>query len=129
MTGRAIHETRRYQDEHGADLLGRFAGLLAIPSASDDAGGLDRNAIWIRDALNDAGARAAVTQVPGAAPVVFGRIDGSPGGLRDAPNREGRRLRHPRAGRQWQRLHVRTVACAAINSARNVHVELRPGRL
>ena len=57
-----------------------FAELLSIPNDAGLPGGIDRNAIWIRDELMRRGARAAVTQIPGAAPLVFGRIDGDPGG-------------------------------------------------
>ncbi len=74
-----VAAARRHRQEHGAAILREFAELLALPNVAGDPG-LDRNAIWIRDALRRRGARAAVTQIPGAAPVVFGRIDGTPAG-------------------------------------------------
>jgi acetylornithine deacetylase/succinyl-diaminopimelate desuccinylase-like protein len=69
---------RRRREAEGGALLESYAGLLAIPAG--DPAGLDRSAVWIRDTLNELGARAAVTQIPGIPPLVFGRIDGEPGG-------------------------------------------------
>jgi acetylornithine deacetylase/succinyl-diaminopimelate desuccinylase-like protein len=77
---KALEETRTYRESVGPAILGSFADLLAIPNVAASPGGLDRNAIWIRDELMRRGARAAVTQIPGAAPLVFGRVDGEPGG-------------------------------------------------
>ena len=76
----AVIEARRYRESHGPEILAMVAELFAIPNVASDPDGLDRTAIWIRDQLTARGVRAAVTQIPGAAPVVFGRIDGEPGG-------------------------------------------------
>jgi len=76
----ALDEARRYRDLVGSAVLKSFAELLSIPNTVGSPGGIDRNAIWIRDELMRRGARAAVTQIPGAAPLVFGRVDGEPGG-------------------------------------------------
>ncbi|MCJ7725324.1 MAG: M20/M25/M40 family metallo-hydrolase [Acidimicrobiia bacterium] len=75
-----LDEARAYRDSVGPAILHSFAELLAIPNVAAMPGGIDRNAIWIRDELMRRGARSAVTQLPGAAPIVFGRIDGEPGG-------------------------------------------------
>lgn len=77
----AVARARRHRDESGPQILAEIAEFFAIPNVASDASGVDRTAIWIRDALAGAGARAAVTQVPGAPPVVFGRIDGAPSGI------------------------------------------------
>jgi len=77
---RALEESRKYREAVGPQILSSFAELLSIPNVPGLPGGIDRNAIWIRDELMRRGARAAVTQIPGAAPLVFGRIDGEPGG-------------------------------------------------
>lgn len=74
-----VAAARRHRQEHGPAILSEFIELLALPNVAGDPG-LDRNAIWIRDALRRRGVRAAVTQIPGAAPVIFGRVDGSPAG-------------------------------------------------
>jgi len=74
----ALTESRRYREAVAPEILGSLAEFLAIPNVTP--GGLDRNAIWIRDELMRRGARSAVTQIPGAAPLVFGRVDGEPGG-------------------------------------------------
>jgi acetylornithine deacetylase/succinyl-diaminopimelate desuccinylase-like protein len=75
----AVAEARRYRDSHGHEIVATVAELFSIPNVASDPG-LDRTAIWIRDHLAARGVRAAITQIPGAAPVVFGRIDGEPGG-------------------------------------------------
>ena len=77
---KALEESRTYRETVGPAILGSFAELLSIPNVAANPGGVDRNAIWIRDELMRRGARAAVTQIPGAAPLVFGRVDGEPGG-------------------------------------------------
>jgi acetylornithine deacetylase/succinyl-diaminopimelate desuccinylase-like protein len=74
-----VARARRHRTDHGGKILEDFAEFLAIPNVAGDPG-LDRAAIWIRDALRRRGARAAVTQIPGAAPIVFGRFDGRPSG-------------------------------------------------
>jgi acetylornithine deacetylase/succinyl-diaminopimelate desuccinylase-like protein len=74
----ALAEARRYRETVGPEILASFAEFLSIPDVT--SGGVDRNAIWIRDELMRRGARSAVTQIPGAAPLVFGRVDGEPGG-------------------------------------------------
>jgi acetylornithine deacetylase/succinyl-diaminopimelate desuccinylase-like protein len=76
----AVAVARGHRDRHGAEILARFAELLAIPNTADDPDGLHRTAVWIRDALNERGARAALTALPDAPPVVTGRLDGVPGG-------------------------------------------------
>jgi len=76
----ALQEARRYRAAVGPEILASFAQFLSIPNTPGPSGGLDRNAIWIRDELMRRGARTAVTQIPGAAPIVFGRVDGRPGG-------------------------------------------------
>jgi len=76
----ALDEARRYRESVGPAILSSFADLLSIPNTARNPGGIDRNAIWIRDELTRRGARAAVTQIPGAAPLVFGRVDGESGG-------------------------------------------------
>ena len=80
MYEQALEEARRYRAAVGPEILASFAQFLSIPNVPGPSGGLDRNAIWIRDELMRRGARTAVTQIPGAAPVVFGRVDGEPGG-------------------------------------------------
>jgi len=77
---KALQESRRYRAAVGPEILASFAEFLSIPNVPGTSGGLDRNAIWIRDELMRRGARTAVTQIPGAAPIVFGRVDGRPGG-------------------------------------------------
>ncbi|MBU1866714.1 MAG: M20/M25/M40 family metallo-hydrolase [Actinobacteria bacterium] len=76
----ALDEARRYRESVGPAILASFAELLSIPNVAGTPGGIDRNATWIRDELMRRGTRAAVTQIPGAAPLVFGRVDGAPGG-------------------------------------------------
>ena len=79
-TDAAVAAARAHRDAAGAAILGRFAELLAIRNVAADPDGLQRTAEWIRDALDERGARAALTALPDAPPVVVGRVDGRPGG-------------------------------------------------
>ena len=65
--------------DHAA-LLSSLLELLAIPNTNSDPDGLAANATWIRERFASAGADAEVFGLPGAAPVVVGRIAGRPGG-------------------------------------------------
>ena len=75
----AVAAARAHRRRHGAAILRRFADLLALRSVASEPEGLQRAAEWIRDALNDRGGRAALASLPGAPPVVVGRVNGRPG--------------------------------------------------
>ncbi len=55
-------------------VLGEFTDFLRIPNVAADPAGLRRNAEWIRSALQRRGVQAALLQVPGAVPAVFGEL-------------------------------------------------------
>jgi acetylornithine deacetylase/succinyl-diaminopimelate desuccinylase-like protein len=78
-TSAALAASRAHRQEHGPAILGRFADLLSIRNVASDPAGLQRTAEWIRDALDKAGASAAITALPDAAPVVMGRVTGRAG--------------------------------------------------
>jgi len=82
MSDEALAAARAYRQAAGAEVLREFAEFLALPNVGSVPADVQRNAVWIRDALVRRGARAATMALPGAAPVVTGRIDGKPGGPR-----------------------------------------------
>jgi acetylornithine deacetylase/succinyl-diaminopimelate desuccinylase-like protein len=77
--GDPVAAARAHRRRNAAAILGRFADLLAIRNVASDPEGLQRVAEWIRDALNDRGGRVALAALPGAPPVVVGRVNGRPG--------------------------------------------------
>ncbi len=66
---------RAYREAHAARILRDFAALLAIPNVASDSVNIRRNAERLRSQLADRGVRAELLRVPGAPPVVFGRLD------------------------------------------------------
>ncbi len=68
----AAHEHRRAQ---AASILSEFAGLLRLPNVSRDLPAVRANAAAIAALLGERGVAAETLELPGAAPVVAGRID------------------------------------------------------
>ena len=67
----AVH----HREAHGPRILQDYAALLAIPNVASDAANIRRNATVLRTLLAERGVRAELLTVPGAPPVVFGRLD------------------------------------------------------
>ncbi len=65
---------RAYREAHGAQILGDFRRLLAMPNVASDSIGINRNAAYIRDALAELGVQAELLRVPGAPPIVYGEL-------------------------------------------------------
>lgn len=76
-----IVAARAYYQSHGAEILARYAELLAIPNVAADPEGLARNARWLRDALAERGVEATLWTSPGVPSVVHGRLT-APGATR-----------------------------------------------
>lgn len=72
---------RAHRQAHGAEILARYAELLAIPNVASDLPNMRRNAAWIRDALTARGVEVDLWTLPDVPPVVFGRLD-APGATR-----------------------------------------------
>ena len=66
---------RAHRESDGPGILRRYAEFLALPNVARDSLAIARNAAYLRDRLTALGARAELLQVPGASPVVFGRLD------------------------------------------------------
>jgi len=66
---------RAYRQQDGPGILGRYAEFLALPNVARDSAGIERNAAFLLDRLTALGVRAELLRVPGAPPVVFGRLD------------------------------------------------------
>jgi len=65
---------RAYRDTHGARILREYSELLSIPNVASDSAGIWRNAGYIRDELARRGVESRLLTLPGANPIVFGRI-------------------------------------------------------
>jgi len=72
---------RSHRNADGPGILRRYAAFLALPNVATDSIDIRRNAAYVRDALAAVGVRAELLAVPGAPPVVFGRLD-APGATR-----------------------------------------------
>lgn len=66
---------RAFRDQHGPRILRDYAELLSIPNVASDSVGIWANAEYIRDALANRGVQARLLTLPGANPIVFGRLD------------------------------------------------------
>ena len=69
---------RAHRNARGADIIHEFAELLALPNVASDSAGIRKNAEWIRDAFQKRGVSMSFLEIPGASPIVLGRLD-SPG--------------------------------------------------
>ena len=64
-------------ETHAASILGEFSDLLAIPNVAADPPALEAVAAWIVEAFSRRGVVASSHSMPGAPPIVVGRIPGS----------------------------------------------------
>ncbi|MCK5650276.1 MAG: M20/M25/M40 family metallo-hydrolase, partial [Gemmatimonadetes bacterium] len=65
---------RAYREENGARIIREFAELLSMPNVASDSAGIYRNAVYIRDRLSRLGVESRLLELPGAPPVVYGRV-------------------------------------------------------
>jgi acetylornithine deacetylase/succinyl-diaminopimelate desuccinylase-like protein len=65
---------RAHRERYGAEIIGDFAALLALPNVASDTAGIVRNAAYLHDALRELGVRAELLTVPGASPIVYGEL-------------------------------------------------------
>jgi acetylornithine deacetylase/succinyl-diaminopimelate desuccinylase-like protein len=66
---------RGYRERHAARIVRDFSELLSLPNVATDTAGIRRNADYLQRALSARGVRAELLELPGASPVVFGRLD------------------------------------------------------
>ncbi|MCZ6857925.1 MAG: M20/M25/M40 family metallo-hydrolase [Gemmatimonadetes bacterium] len=70
-----VEAVRAYRVAHGPAILKGFAELLSIPNVARDSVGINRNAVYIRDALRELGVQSELLRLPGAPPIVYGELD------------------------------------------------------
>ncbi len=70
----AIELAREYRNRHGAEILGEFAELLAMPCVASDAENTRLNARHIAGALRRRGVHVELFERPDAPPIVFGSL-------------------------------------------------------
>ena len=72
---------RAHRKARGAEIIREFSEFLAIPNVASDSAGIRKNAAWIRDAFQKRGVTVTFLEIPGAPPIVLGRLD-TPGATR-----------------------------------------------
>jgi acetylornithine deacetylase/succinyl-diaminopimelate desuccinylase-like protein len=72
---------RAHRNARGWDILREFAEFLALPNVASDSVGIRKNAEWICNAFQKRGVALSLLELPGAPPLIFGRLD-SPGASR-----------------------------------------------
>lgn len=70
-----LDAARAHRESDGPGILRRYAEFLALPNVARDSLDIARNAAYLRERLTALGVRAELLEVPGAPPVVFGRLD------------------------------------------------------
>ena len=70
-----VEAVRAYRVAHGPAILKGFAELLSIPNVARDSAGINRNAVYIRDALRELGVQSELLRIPGAPPIIYGELD------------------------------------------------------
>jgi acetylornithine deacetylase/succinyl-diaminopimelate desuccinylase-like protein len=97
-----LEVARAWRQAHAAAVLRSFADLLAVPNVASDSAGIWRNAALLRDALAQRAVPAELLAIPGAPPIVYGRV-AVPGAHRtvalyahyDGQPADSSRWRHP----------------------------------
>ena len=70
----AVDVARAYRTAHAAEILGRFAALLAIPNVHSDLPGIRKNADYLVERFRERGISMKLLNVEGAGPIVFGEM-------------------------------------------------------
>jgi acetylornithine deacetylase/succinyl-diaminopimelate desuccinylase-like protein len=70
--GGALEAAREYRSAHGAEILARFAELLAIPNVAGDSAGIRRNADYLLERFGERGVSTKLLTLDGAPPIVLG---------------------------------------------------------
>ncbi|HEU4413306.1 MAG TPA: M20/M25/M40 family metallo-hydrolase [Candidatus Angelobacter sp.] len=65
---------RDYRQQHEAEIVRSYAGLLALPNVASDTGNIRNNAAHIIQMLEQRGFHARELSVPGAPPVIYGEL-------------------------------------------------------
>ncbi|HEV7516940.1 MAG TPA: M20/M25/M40 family metallo-hydrolase, partial [Thermoanaerobaculia bacterium] len=72
---RALAAVRAYREANGARILADFADLLAIPNVAGDTPNIAKNVAYLKDVFTRRGVKMEVWEIPGASPVLYGRLD------------------------------------------------------
>jgi acetylornithine deacetylase/succinyl-diaminopimelate desuccinylase-like protein len=81
LWGGALEAVREYRTSHAAEILARFAELLAIPNVASDAPGIRANADYLAGKFRERGVATELLTLEGAPPIVLGEWR-SPGAQR-----------------------------------------------
>lgn len=66
---------RAYREKFAAQILADYAQLLRLPNVADDSVNIRRNAAYISDQFTRRGAEMELVELPGAPPLVIGRMN------------------------------------------------------
>jgi len=77
----AVEAARAFRQVHPDLILNRFAQFLAVPNVAGDTLNIRRNAAILRDRFVQRGATMEILELPGASPLVVGRLP-APGATR-----------------------------------------------
>lgn len=72
--GEALDAARAHRLENGSRILSEFADLLRIPNVASDSANIRHNAATLVDLFEQRGASMQLLQLPGAPPLVVGRL-------------------------------------------------------
>jgi acetylornithine deacetylase/succinyl-diaminopimelate desuccinylase-like protein len=72
LCGGALEAARAYRAAHAAEIVARYAELLAIPNVASDAAGIRRNADYLLERFRERGVSTKLLTIEGAPPIVFG---------------------------------------------------------
>jgi acetylornithine deacetylase/succinyl-diaminopimelate desuccinylase-like protein len=67
--------SRAYRQAHAPAILREYAELLALPNVASDTENIARNARYLEEHLTALGVRTELLHLPGASPIVYGRLD------------------------------------------------------
>jgi acetylornithine deacetylase/succinyl-diaminopimelate desuccinylase-like protein len=93
-------KVRKYRLAHENEIVGEFTRLLSIPNLASDMPNIERNAQAITTALESCGVSVQLLRVPGAPPIVYGRL--SVPGVRPAIGIYAHYDGQPVDSQQWQ---------------------------
>jgi acetylornithine deacetylase/succinyl-diaminopimelate desuccinylase-like protein len=72
LCGGALEAARAYRAAHAAEIVARYAELLAIPNVASDAAGIRKNADYLLERFRERGVSTRLLTIEGAPPIVFG---------------------------------------------------------
>lgn len=71
----AVDAAQAYREANGPKIIRDFATLLSLPNVASDSAGIHKNAEYISDQYRMRNIQMELLKVPGAPPIIYGRID------------------------------------------------------